>query len=112
NKALQNPNQALSNVSPAESSGFNYGKTLVSGVNDFAAGKKPTSSDSAYMKGYNAAQDASKLGYQDATNNRKDTFADGDTSKVPNGDDVKTYIGSYEGSYNGYKDGYSGKKSR
>ncbi|MCK8607134.1 beta strand repeat-containing protein [Apilactobacillus ozensis] len=110
NKALQNPNQALSNVSPAESSGFNYGKTLVSGVNDFATGKNPTSSDSAYMKGYNAAKDASKLGYQDATNNRKDAFINGDTSKVPNGADVKTYIGSYEGSYNGYKDGYSGKK--
>ncbi|MCL0330382.1 DUF5776 domain-containing protein, partial [Apilactobacillus xinyiensis] len=109
NKALNN--QPKPNNSPASVAGFNFGQSIVAGINDFAAGKSAANpSDVNYMKGYNSAQSGYKAGAQDATNNKPNATQNGSLN-IPSSSDKASYISSYNGAYNGYKDGLNGKQA-
>ncbi|MCL0329827.1 DUF5776 domain-containing protein [Apilactobacillus xinyiensis] len=106
NKALNNPSSTnQSNTSVAEQIGFDYGKKAVNGAIDFDKNSQngPISEDSSYLKGYNAAKQATEAAQNDLKQGKNNQSESG-TIVIPDDSDKGIYKYSYDGAYNGEND--------
>ncbi|TPR37952.1 DUF5776 domain-containing protein [Apilactobacillus micheneri] len=108
NQVLQDPKSVdPSNLNPAQKVGYDKAQQSIAGLQDYASGKQPTSTDNNYMSAYNAAKQATQAAMNDAKNGKP-----AQANNVPSGMNPQLYNDVYNATYSGYNNGFGGNSNK